>query len=95
MHTRALIDDLIELGTNKNHIAAVLNNRVRSESQMPLAEAQEQLGYSVAATLTPAPELFAQASRLKTPAVLCQPDSLTSQQITKLVERVAEHEARG
>ena len=95
VHTRALIDDLIELGTNKNHIAAVLNNRVRSESQMPLAEAQEQLGYSVAATLTPAPELFAQASRLKTPAVLCQPDSLTSQQITKLVERVAEHEARG
>ena len=94
VHTRALIDDLIEFGTDKNHIAAVLNNRVRTESQMPWAEVQEQLGHSVAATLTPAPELFAQASRLKTPAVRCQPDSLTSQQINKLVERITEHEAQ-
>ena len=93
-HTRALIDDLIEFGTDKNHIVAVLNNRVRSETQIPWAEVQEQLGHSVTATLTPAPELFAQASRLKTPAVLCQPDSLTSQQINKLAERFTEHEAQ-
>lgn len=93
-HTRALIEDLIEFGKDKNHIAAVLNNRVRSESQMPWAEVQEQLGHSIAATLTPAPELFAQASRLKTPAVLCQPDSLTAQQLDKLVERITEHEAQ-
>ncbi len=93
-HTRALIDDLIELGTEENHIAAVLNNRVRSESQIAWAEVQNQLGHPIAATLTPAPELFAQASRLKTPAVLCQPESLTAQQITKLVERIAEHEAQ-
>ena len=93
-HTRALIDDLIELGTEENHIAAVLNNRVRSESQIAWAEVQNQLGHPIAATLTPAPELFAQASRLKTPAVLCQPESLTAQQIAKLVERIAEHEAQ-
>lgn len=94
-HTRALIDDLTEFGTNKNRIAAVLNNRVRSESQMPWSEVQVQLGHSVAATLTPAPELFAQASRLKTPAVLCQPESLTAQQITKLVERIEANEPQG
>ena len=93
-HTRALINDLIEFGTNKNLIAAVLNNRVRTESQMPWAEVQEQLGHSIAATFTPAPELFAQASRLKTPAVICQPESLTAQQVTKLVERIEEHESR-
>ena len=94
-HTRALIADLVEFGINKNRIAAVLNNRIRSESLMPWAEVQEQLGHSIAATLTPAPELFMQASRLKTPAVLCQPESLTAQQINKLVERITEHEARG
>ena len=94
IHTRALIDDLIEFGTAKDHIAAVLNNRIRSENQMPLAEVQKQLGYPVVATLTPAPELFLQASRLKTPAVLCQPDSLTTQQISKLVEHITEHEAK-
>jgi MinD-like ATPase involved in chromosome partitioning or flagellar assembly len=92
-HSRALIEDLIEFGTNKNYIAAVLNNRVRSENLMPWAEVQEQLGHSIAATLTPAPELFTQASRLNTPAVLCQPESLTAQQINKLVERIKEHEA--
>ena len=91
-HTRALITDLTQYGADKNHISVVLNNRVRSESQMPWAEVQEQLGHSIAATLTPAPELFAQASRLKTPAIICQPESLTAQQINKLVERIAEHE---
>ena len=94
-HTRALIEDLIEFGTDKNRIAPVLNNRVRSESLMPWAEVQEQLGYSIVATLTPAPELFAQASRLNTPAVICQPESLTMQQLNKLVERITEHEAQG
>lgn len=93
-HSRALIEDLTEFGKDKNHIAAVLNNRVRLESQIPWSEVQEQLGHSIAATLTPAPELFAQASRLKTPAVLCQPDSLTAQQLDKLVERITEHEAQ-
>jgi CheY-like chemotaxis protein len=93
-HTRALIEDLVEFGTSKNHIAAVLNNRVRSESSMPWAEVQEQLGHPIAATLTPAPELFAQASRLNTPAVICQPESLTAQQVNKLGERILEHEAQ-
>jgi CheY-like chemotaxis protein/MinD-like ATPase involved in chromosome partitioning or flagellar assembly len=93
-HSRALIEDLIEFGTNKNSIATVLNNRALSESLMPWAEVQEQLGHSLAGTLTPAPELFVQASRLNTPAVLCQPESLTTQQINKLVERIAEHEAQ-
>lgn len=93
-HTRALIQDLIEFGKDENHIAAVLNHRIRSESQMPWAEVQEQLGHSITATLTPAPELFAQASRLKTPAVLCQPDSLTAQQLNKLVEQITEHEVQ-
>jgi CheY-like chemotaxis protein len=91
-HTRALIEGLIELGTDKEQILVVLNNRVRSETQIAWEEVQKQLEYSIAATLTPAPELFLQASRLKTPAVLCQPESLTAQQISKLVERIAELE---
>lgn len=94
-HTRALIEDLIEYGANKNSLAAVLNNRMHSDSLMPREVVQEQLGYPVSATLTPAPEVFAQASRLNAPAVLCQPESLTTQQINNLVERIREHEAQG
>jgi hypothetical protein len=37
--------------------------------------------------------LFVQASRVQTPAILCQPESLTARQITKLVEHVIEQEA--
>lgn len=92
VHTRALIDDLVEFGTKKDRISVVLNNRSRSEHLMPWAEVQEQLGYPIAATLTPAPDLFIQAVRLHTPAVLCQPESLTTQQIDKLAELVTEHE---
>ena len=94
VHTRALIDDLTQFGTDKNRITAVLNNRVRSESQIAWTEVQKQLGHSIAATFTPAPELFLQASRLKTPAVLCQPESLTAQQVTKLVEQISEYETQ-
>lgn len=93
-HTRALIDDLIEFGTDKNLISAVLNNRVRSENQMPWTEVQKLLKHSIVTTMTPAPELFTQASRLKKPAILCQPDSMTTQQIAKIMERIAEHEAQ-
>lgn len=91
-NSRALINDLVELGMDKNYIAAILNNRVRTEKQMPWAEIQDQLEQSIVATITPAPELFAQAARLKTPAVICQPESLTAQQINRLVEQIAEHE---
>ena len=94
IHTRDMIEELVEFGANRNSITVVLNNRMHSESLMPWAEVREQLGHSISAILTPAPELFAQASRLNTPAVLCQPDSLTTQQIDKLVERIIEYEAQ-
>ena len=92
--TRILIDRLIELGVNKSNILTVLNIRVRSESQMSLKEVQKKLGHTISTALTPAPELFAQASRLKTPAILCQPDSLTTQQITKLVDQIIANEPK-
>lgn len=93
-HTKALIDDLVELGMEQNNISVVLNNRVRSESQMAWATVQEQLGYPITATLTPAPELFEQAIRRETPAVLCQPDSLAVQQLNKLVDAIIERETK-
>ena len=53
----------------------------------------ELLDHEILSTLTPAPELFVQATRMQTPAILCQPDSLTARQITKLVEFVTERES--
>ncbi len=93
LHTRALIEDLMELGMNKGHISVLLNNRLRSESQMAWTEVQKQLNHPIATTFTPAPELFFQAVKMKMPAMLCQPESLTAQQFGKLVEAISERES--
>lgn len=93
IHTKALIDDIAALGISKKNIKVVLNNRVRSDTQLPSSQVQTKLDHEIISTLTPAPELFVQATRVQTPAVLCQPESLTARQITKLVESVAEREA--
>ena len=93
IHTKALIDDIAALGINKKNIKVVLNNRMRSDTQLPSSQVQSKLDHEIISTLTPAPELFVQATRVQTPAVLCQPESLTARQITKLVDFVTEQEA--
>jgi pilus assembly protein CpaE len=92
-HTKALIDDIASMNVNKKKINAVLNNRVRSDTQLPTSQVQNKLDFEIIGTLTPAPELFTLATRMQTPAILCQPESLTTRQINKLVEFIAEHEA--
>jgi len=93
IHTKALIDDITALGGSKKHINVVLNNRIRSDTQLPSSQVQAKLDHEIISTLTPAPELFVQATRVQTPAVLCQPESLTARQINKLVEFIVEREA--
>lgn len=92
-HARALIDDIAALGISRKCIHVVLNNRMRSDTQMPSSQVQAKLEHEIVTTLTPAPELFVQATRMQTPAVLCQPDSLTTRQIVKLVDFFTEREA--
>jgi CheY-like chemotaxis protein/MinD-like ATPase involved in chromosome partitioning or flagellar assembly len=93
IHTKALIDDIAELGLNRKSIRVVLNNRIRSETQLASSQVQAKLEHGILSTLTPAPELFVQATRMQTPAILCQPDSLTARQIIKLVDFVSERES--
>lgn len=93
IHTKALIEDIASLGVNKRNINVVLNNRIRSDTQLPSSIVQNKLDYELIGTLTPAPEVFTQATRMQTPAVLCQPESLTARQIGKLVDFIAEREA--
>jgi CheY-like chemotaxis protein/MinD-like ATPase involved in chromosome partitioning or flagellar assembly len=94
VHAKALIADIAALGISKNHIHVVLNNRVRSDTQLPTSQVQSRLEHEIVTTLTPAPELFAQATRMQTPAVLCQPESLTARQIMKVVDTLLERETR-
>lgn len=91
-HTKFLIDELVDLKIDRTSISVVLNNRMRTEAQMQLTQVQEKLGHSIAATLTPAPEAFLQATRLQTPAVICQPTNMTSQQFLKFADAILERE---
>jgi len=93
IHSKALIDDIASLGINKKNIQAILNNRIRSDTVLPSSQVQSKLDHEILATLTPAPELFVQATRMQSPAILCQPESLTTRQISKLVDYIAEREA--
>ena len=90
--SRILIDEIAAMGIDRKSVTAVLNNRVRSETQMPWTQVQEKLSHSIAITLTPAPELFYQAARMQTPAVVCQPTNVTAQQFFKLADLVLERE---
>ncbi len=91
-HAKFLIDEIAGLKIGRTSINVVLNNRQRSESQMAWAQVQESLGHSISATLTPAPELFLQATRMHTSAVMCQPTNMTSQQILKIADGILERE---
>jgi pilus assembly protein CpaE len=91
-HTRLLIDDMASLSIDRKSISVVLNNRTRSEVQMPLSQAQDKLGHSVLSALTPAPELFLQAVRAQTAAVICQPTNMVAQQFLKIADTMIERE---
>lgn len=93
IHTKALIEDIVAMGVNKRSVNVVLNNRIRSDTQLPSSQVQTKLDHEIIGTLTPAPELFVQATRMQTPAILCQPESLTARQVGKLVDFITEREA--
>jgi CheY-like chemotaxis protein len=91
-HTKLLIDNIVGLHIDRKSIGVVLNNRQRSEAQMAWTQVQEKLGHSISSTLTPAPELFLQAERMQSPAVMCQPTNMTSQQFLKIADSIIERE---
>ncbi len=91
-HTKLLIDDIASLSIDRKNISVILNYRVRSEVQMPLSQAQEKLGHSILSAVTPAPELFLQAMRAQTPAVIFQPTNVTTQQFQKIADTIIERE---
>ncbi|MBI2758866.1 MAG: response regulator [Chloroflexi bacterium] len=91
-HTKLLIDEIANLGIDRMRINVVLNNRMRSESQIGWTDVQQNLGHSIAATITPAPEMMSASVRIHMPAVFSQPTNVTSQQIFKIADQTLERE---
>ena len=91
-HTKLLLEEITALHVDSKKITVILNNRQRTEAQMAWTSVQEKLGHPITATITPAPELFLQAARTQTPAVMSQPTNMTSQQFLKIADSVIERE---
>jgi MinD-like ATPase involved in chromosome partitioning or flagellar assembly len=91
-HSKALMADLADIGGNKENIHAVVVNRIRSDTQLNMAQMEELLGQTPLVAVTPAPELLYTSTRMKTTAVATRPDSLTAQQFTKLAQEIVKLE---
>ena len=94
IHSKMLIDDLIELGIPKTNIQVVVVNRIRSDTQLSMPQMESQLGLTPVVAITPAPELFYTAARMKTIAIVSRPDSLTAQQFGKMATAVLAFEKK-
>jgi pilus assembly protein CpaE len=91
-HTKLLIEEIAQLKVKPENITVLLNNRQRTEAQMSTAKVQDKLEHPITATLTPAPELFLQANRVHSPAVISQPSNMTSQQFLKIADAILKRE---
>jgi CheY-like chemotaxis protein len=92
--SRLLIDDLVGLGVSKANVQVVVVNRIRSDTQLTLSQIENQLGQPPVVSITPAPELIFQATRMRTPVIVARPESLTAQQFAKLAATVLDMEKR-
>jgi CheY-like chemotaxis protein len=92
--SKMLFDDLVELGIPKENIQVVVVNRIRSDTQLTLSQIESQLGQSIVVTITPAPELIYQATRMRTIAIASRYDSLTAQQFATLAASVLAFEKK-
>jgi DNA-binding response OmpR family regulator/CO dehydrogenase nickel-insertion accessory protein CooC1 len=84
--SKALITDLADLIGSQQQIHPIVVNRIRSDTQLTMAQMEETLGQTPLIAITPAPELVYSATRMKTTVVDSSPESLTYQQFVKLAE---------
>lgn len=70
----------------------VIYNRVRADIQMNSMQVSEELeGMPVSLLIPPAPEMANQAAQRHLPMIQLQPDSLVSQQFSRLAEIIHDH----
>jgi CheY-like chemotaxis protein/MinD-like ATPase involved in chromosome partitioning or flagellar assembly len=88
IYSKALITDLADLTGSRQNIHPIVVNRIRSDTQLTMTQMGEILGQTPLVAITPAPELIFTAARMKTTMFAANPDSLTTQQFTKLADSI-------
>ena len=92
--TKALLEDLLDLGIEKERLVLVLNNRAYSDLSLSAEQIEQEIEFPVALTFKPAPNLFSQAIQKHIPAVLEQPEGSFAQQIAALAALLLADEAK-
>lgn len=88
-HTQTLIDDLANLGMEKENLYVVVNYRIRSDTPLlSVVQIQTYFKAPIEVSLTPAPELYMQASRKNLVASLMSEESVTALQFSTLASKV-------
>jgi MinD-like ATPase involved in chromosome partitioning or flagellar assembly len=88
-HAQALLEDLMSLGVDKDHLCVAVNYRLRSDTpQLSVMQIQAQITVPIEVAITPAPELYLQASRKHLIASLMTQESLTAQQFNSLAAKI-------
>jgi pilus assembly protein CpaE len=88
-HAQALLEDLVGLGMDKDHLFVAVNYRLRSDTpQLSVMQIQSHITVPIDVAITPAPELFLQASRKHLIASLMTQESLTAQQFNSLAAKI-------
>jgi DNA-binding response OmpR family regulator/septum formation inhibitor-activating ATPase MinD len=88
IYSKALLTDLADLTGRPQNIHAIVVNRIRSDTQLTMMQMEEVLDQVPLIAITPAPELIYTAARMKTTAFAANPDSLLTQQFTKLADSI-------
>ena len=92
IRSRVLIADLGIMTGGGENIHTIVVNRIRTDTQLNMAQVEQLLGQTPLLAITPAPELYYSAVRVNSTAFSIGPDSLTAQQFTKLAKSVLEFE---
>jgi len=86
-----LLEELETDGISRHKISLALINRVRTSLQIPWRQVETDLGVELIGIVSPAPEQAHQASQGGMPIILSHPDSLVSDQLSKLAQGIAVH----
>ncbi len=88
-HSKQLLEDMIDRGVDREHLFVIANYRLRSDTpQLSVSQMQQLLPTQIEVSLTPAPELYQQASRRHVIASCMTQESLTAQQFGSLVAKI-------
>jgi DNA-binding response OmpR family regulator len=88
IHTRALLENLIELGVDQRRLVYVANYRSSQDTLLTPDQVQDQLGQPLAATVTPASDILNESQRAHIIPVQMQPDNLLRQEFLALAQQV-------